>query len=302
LSTEEKAMTIDITAPGATAFGVQHHTAAVNGTTLHYVSAGTSGSPILLVHGFPETWWAFHRLIPILAVDHRVFAVDLRGFGDSAAADEGFTSADAAEDLHALIAELGVGPVHLAAQDISGGTAYRLAAEHPEDVRSLIATEMGLAGFGLEGLGDITHGGSWHIGVLAAPGIADMLFTGREQEVLGTWAFPSMSADPNSVTAADIAEFARTYSRRDGWNGAIGLYQSMLAEGADFQNRSEQKLALPALAVGGFGGSFTAGTVAQVVEGPIDSVLIDGVGHYVAMEAPDRIAEAITDFLAQQDQ
>ncbi|MUK00648.1 alpha/beta fold hydrolase [Vibrio cholerae] len=295
-------MSIDISAPGATIPEVQHHTADVNGTTLHYVSAGTSGSPILLVHGFPETWWAFHRLIPLLAAEHRVFAVDLRGFGDSAAADDGFTSADSAEDLHALIVELNVGPVHLAAQDISGGSVYRLASEHPEDVRSLIATEMGLAGFGLEGFGDITRGGSWHIGVLAAPGIVDMLFTGREKDVLGTWAFPSMSATPNCVTVADIDEFTRTYSRDNGWNGAVGLYQSMLSEGDDFQTRAEQKLTVPALAVGGIGGPFTEQTVTQVVEGSVDSVLLDGVGHYVALEAPDSLAEAITIFLAKHGQ
>ena len=59
--------------------GVTHHTVAVNGTELHFVSAGTIGSPVLLVHGFPESWWAFRKLIPLLAESHRVFAVDLRG-------------------------------------------------------------------------------------------------------------------------------------------------------------------------------------------------------------------------------
>ena len=290
-----------IVAPGATIPEVRHHLADVNGTTLHYVSAGSTGSPILLVHGFPESWWAFHRLIPLLAARHRVFAVDLRGFGDSAVAPDRFTSADAAADLHALITELGVGPVHIAAQDIAGGSVYRLITEHPEDARSLIATEMGLAGFGLEGFGDITHGGSWHIGVLAAPGVAEMLLTGREREVLGTWAFPAMSAAPDAITPADIEEFARTYSRKGGWKGAVGLYQSMLAEGSDFQDRARNKLTLPTLAIGGFGGRFTEDTVTQIVEAPIDGLLLDGVGHYVALEAPDRLAEAIDSFLATQD-
>ena len=53
--------------------GITHHTAAVNGTELHYVAAGAMGSPILLVHGVPETWWAFHKLIPLLPATHRVF-------------------------------------------------------------------------------------------------------------------------------------------------------------------------------------------------------------------------------------
>ena len=126
---------------------VDHHNVHVNGTDLHYVSAGDEGWPVLLVHGFPETWWTFHKLIPLLAERHRVFAVDLRGFGDSAVADPEFGSATAAEDLSALIAHLEVGRVHLVGQDISGPTTFRVAAEHPELVESWTAIETGLPGF-----------------------------------------------------------------------------------------------------------------------------------------------------------
>ena len=120
------------TAPAArTVPQITHHRARVNGTTLHYAAAGTAGSPVLLVHGFPETWQAFRKLMPLLATGHRVFAVDLRGFGDSDTAGEDHDSATAAEDLHQLIARLGVGPVHLTGQDISGATAFRLAVTHP---------------------------------------------------------------------------------------------------------------------------------------------------------------------------
>ena len=188
------------------------------------------GSPILLVHGFPESWWAFRTLIPLLAARHRVFAVDLRGFGDSGNGPGAYDSSTSAEDLHQLIGRLGVGPVHLTGQDISGATVFRLAAGHPEDVRSLTAIEMGLPGFGLEMLADVTHGGAWHIGLLAAPGIPELVLAGRELDFLGRYAFPSMTAVPGSITDADIAEFARGYSRPYGWRGAAGLYQSMLRE------------------------------------------------------------------------
>src|SRR3954469_10709801 len=154
---------------------VHHRTAAVNGTRLHYVTAGDHGTPVLLVHGFPETWWAFRKLIPLLAAHHRVYAVDLRGFGDSDVADDDYTGAIAAEDLHALVEHLSAGAMHVVGQDISGGVVYRLAATHPDDVISLTAIESGLAGFGAEGLADVTHGGVWYIGALAAPGIASLL-------------------------------------------------------------------------------------------------------------------------------
>jgi pimeloyl-ACP methyl ester carboxylesterase len=279
-----------------------HHTVAVNGTELHYVSAGTSGSPVLLVHGFPESWWAFRKLIPLLTASHRVFAVDLRGFGDSAAADDHHDSTVAAGDLHLFIAQLGVGPVHVVVQDIAGGTVFRLAATHPDDLLSFTAIEMGLAGFGLEALADVTHGGSWHIGVLAAPGIADLLFAGRERELLGQWAFPSMTAVAGSITDEDVDEFARTYARPGGWKGAVGLYRSMLAEGDQIKALAEaQPLTMPTLAIGAGGGPFTSGTLSQVTRGKVTSVQLEGVGHYAVQEAPEQVAEALLRFTEAVD-
>jgi pimeloyl-ACP methyl ester carboxylesterase len=291
-----------VTPAGPTVPGITHHRAKVNGTTLHYVAAGTSGSPILLVHGFPETWWAFRKLIPLLAVNHRVFAVDLRGFGDSDNEPGEYDSKTSAEDLHLLIERLDVGPVHLTGQDISGATVFRLATTYAQDVLSFTAIEMGLPGFGLEMLADITHGGAWYIGVLAAPGIPEMLLAGREREFLGQFAFPAMSATPGAITDADIDEFARTYSRPGGWRGAIGLYQSMLQEGFEIKTLAQTPgLSVPVLAVGAGGGPFTAGTMSQATSTEISSVSLDGVGHYAAMEAPEELAKAVLGFVESVD-
>ena len=290
------------TAERASLAGVTHHYAKVNGTELHYVAAGTEGTPVLLVHGFPETWWTFRKLIPLLAASHRVYAVDLRGFGDSGNGSDSYGSKASAEDLHLLIEELNVGPVHLTGQDISGATVLRLAATHPKDVLGLTAIEMGLPGFGLELLADITHGGAWYIGVLAAPGIPEMLLAGREHEFIGQVAFAAMSATPGAITDTDIDEFVRTYSRPDGWRGAIGLYQSMLQEGDEIATLvADHKLKIPVLAIGAGGGEFTFTTMSQVSSDPVRSVTLAGVGHYAALEAPDQVAHALLDFFSVVD-
>ncbi len=214
-----------------------------------------------------------------------------------------YDSRTSAGDLHALIGRLDAGPVHLTGQDISGATVFRVASTHPDDVLSFTAIEMGLPGFGLEGLADVTHGGSWHIGVLAAPGIPEMLLVGREREFLGNWAFPVMTAVKGSITDADIDEFVRTYSRPGGWIGAIGLYQSMLREGAEIKELAEKHpLTVPVLAVGAGGGPFTAATMSRAVSGGnIRPVLLEGVGHYVAMEAPEKLTKIILDFVGSVD-
>jgi pimeloyl-ACP methyl ester carboxylesterase len=191
-----------------------------------------------------------------------------------------------------------VGPVHLTGQDISGATVFRLATVHPQDVLSLTAIEMGLPGFGLEALADVTHGGAWHIGVLAAPGIPEMLLAGREREFLGQFAFPALTATPGAITDADLDEFARTYARPDGWRGAAGLYRSMLREGNEIRSLAESPgLNVPVLAVGAGGGAFTAHTMSQAASTDISTVLLDGVGHYAAMEAPERLARAVSQFI-----
>jgi pimeloyl-ACP methyl ester carboxylesterase len=288
---------MQIAPPGATIPGVTHHRVSLNGTDLHYVAAGAEGTPILLVHGFPETWWAFHKVIPLLAKNHRVHAVDLRGFGDSGNHEGAYGSEVSAIDVHALIEHLGVGPMHVVAQDISGGTAFRLAGGYPEDVLSLTAIEMGLAGFGLESFADVTRGGSWHIGVLAAQGVPEMVLQGRESEFI-KWMFQSMTAVPGEVTEADIAEFARSYRRPGGWRGAAGLYRAMLGEGAELRDiANKRRLTTPVLAIGAGGGAFTATTMAAAVGPQVRSVQLDGVGHYAAMDAPEKVAAAILDFV-----
>jgi pimeloyl-ACP methyl ester carboxylesterase len=279
----------------ATIPGVDHHRVHLNGTELHYVAAGAAGSPVLLVHGFPETWWVFHKLIPLLSEHHRVFAVDLRGFGDSATATPEHDSATSAQDLSDLIACLDVGPVHLTGQDISGPTTFRVAATHPELVRSYTGIETGLPGFGAEKLADVTRGGAWHIGVLTAPGIPEMLLTGRERAFLADYAIPTLTANPDAFTDTDIDELVRSYARPDAFLGAAGLYRSLLSEGEELRELAARKLDMPVLAVAGRSPDFTPATLRQVAT-DVTTVRIDRIGHYVAMEAPDQLAAALRSF------
>ena len=275
-----------------------HHLAQVNGTRLHYVVAGETGSPVILVHGFPESWWAFHRLIPLLARRHRVIAVDLRGFGDSGVAGADDTSATLAEDLHALIVQLRLGPVHLLAQDVSGSVAFRLACSHPDDLLSLTAVEMGLAGFGLEALADVSRGGAWYIGPLATRRAADAFFSGRAASLIGDFIMPAATVVRNAVTLDDIKEFARGYERSGGWSGATVLYSSILSEGAELRElAAATPLALPALAIDRASSEFTFQTIQAICAGNVDQAEIEGAGHYIAIEASAPLAAAVLPFL-----
>ena len=239
---------------------------------------------------------------PASRESHRVFAVDLRGFGDSANDGDAFDSATSAEDLRLLIEHLDVGPVHLTGQDIGGATTFRLAAASPTSVKSYTAIEAALPGFGGEILADVTKGGAWYIGALISPGVPELLFAGREREFLGEYLFPSYGAVPPAVTQTDIDEFVRTYARPDGLRGAIGLYQSLLEDGEAIQALAARgPLDTPVMAIGAAAGEFTHATMTAATGSDVRSVLLDGVGHYAALEAPDKVAAALLDFFATVD-
>jgi len=209
-------------------------------------------------------------------------------------------SATCAQDLGELITRLDIGPVHLTGQDISGPATFRLAATRPELIRSYTAIETGLPGFGLEKLADITRGGAWHIGVLVAPGIPEMLLAGRERAFIAEYAIPSLCATPGAFTSDDIDELTRTYSRPDGFRGATGLYRSMLREGDEIRELAAPKLGMPVLAVAGRSGEFTPATLRQVAR-DVSAVSLDGIGHYAAMEAPQQLADALLSFYDKAD-
>lgn len=290
-----------ITTPAATIVGVQHHRACVNETELHYVTAGDAGTPVLLVHGFPESWWAFRGVLPRIATDHRVIAVDLRGFGDSAVAEEGTGSATAAEDLRALVEHLGLGPVHLVGQDLSGMATFRVAARHPELVRSFTAIEAALPGFGGEVLADPARGGAWHIGALASPGVDELLLRDRERAFIADHLLASYGAVPPAVTPADVDELVRAYARPGGFRGAAGQYRSLLTEGAEFRALAERPFEVPVLAIASSAGDVVRATLAAATGRQVRSVVLDGVSHYAALVAPDAVADALLEFFATVD-
>lgn len=105
----------------------------VNGLRLHAVTGG-DGPPLLLIGGWPQTWYAWREVMPALARQHTVVAVDSRGAGLSDKPDDGYDAGTLAADLVALMAALGHDRFDVAGHDIGTWTAYALAADHPERV------------------------------------------------------------------------------------------------------------------------------------------------------------------------
>jgi pimeloyl-ACP methyl ester carboxylesterase len=127
--------------------GFVSDTARVNGATLHYVRGGV-GPAVILLHGFPEDWYEYHRIMPQLAKQFTVVAVDLRGIGGSAATAGGYDAANMAEDVHQLAEHLHLEHVYVVGHDIGGMVAYAFARRYPETSRGVMMLDAPLPGLG----------------------------------------------------------------------------------------------------------------------------------------------------------
>jgi pimeloyl-ACP methyl ester carboxylesterase len=118
-----------------------HHTASVNGIQLHYILGG-HGDPVVLLHGWPETWYEWHKVMPALAKNYTVIAPDLRGLGDSSKPLTGYDGKTVAQDIHQLVTQLGFKTIFLVGHDIGTQVAYSYAAAHPTEVKKLVVMEL----------------------------------------------------------------------------------------------------------------------------------------------------------------
>jgi pimeloyl-ACP methyl ester carboxylesterase len=121
--------------------GVTHRDVDVRGVRLHVAEAG-DGPPLLLLHGWPQHWWCWRRIIPELSRSYRVLAPDLRGFGWSEAPRGGYAKDTFAQDILGLLDAEGLDRVRVIGHDWGGYTALLLALRHPERIERLLALDI----------------------------------------------------------------------------------------------------------------------------------------------------------------
>ena len=120
--------------------GVTHMDVTVRRVRWHVAAAGPEDAPpVVLLHGWPQHWWAWRDVIPLLADDHRVYAPDLRGFGWSEAPDGRYSKMGLACDVVDLLDQLDIESCVLAGHDWGGFVTLLTALREPERVERLVA-------------------------------------------------------------------------------------------------------------------------------------------------------------------
>lgn len=265
----------------------------VNGVRLHVVSGG-AGDPVVLLHGFVETWAIWRKVMPLLAEDHHVIAPDLRGFGDSERTSSGYDKKTLAEDIAALLDDLGVSAAHVVGHDFGGQVAYRLVTARPDLARTLSAIESLLPGITVQPRGDEYRW--WFVSFHQVSDVPEMLTSGREGAYIRLL-FDAFVHPQNEMTEADYAELQRAYERPGALRAGFELYRTAAQDTAAFAPSYAAKLPIPVLALGGDCSMErrVLETYEQVAANVVGGV-IERTAHFAPMERPQHTAEQLTAF------
>ena len=289
---------------------VRHGRARVNGIRMHYVTAG-QGEPLLLLHGTPKTSHYWYKLFPLLTEHFTVVAPDLRGFGytDRPPAAEGYDSLTNATDAAELMAQLGHDTYHVHGEDRGAEFAYVLAASFRNRVRPLSFCEMLLSGQGLEEWSNFTPENIsaqfrqkgvwvWHIPFFWIPHIPEMLIQGREREFWEFW-IKAETYNPNAITDEAIDEWIARIQAPGGLRGVLETYRAGLKNGDINARLKQEKLTLPIMTVGApeFFGPLVEDQMNKMSTGVERAEVFEECGHSLALEAEDRLAAMLRDFM-----
>ena len=269
-----------------------HGSAYVNGVDLHYVRAG-EGPPLLLLHGWPQTWYEWREVLGPLAQQYTVIAPDLRGMGDSGKPREGYDKRTVADDTRELVHELGFEEVAVVGHDWGMPTAYAYAARYRDEVQALAVMEAMLPGV----REDDKLGMLWHVRFHQVRDLPERLVSGNEETYL-KWFYREGAYDPSAIDREALQEYVRSYSAPGGLRGGFEYYRAYDEDAEHNKEHTQQALEMPVLALGGEA-SFGSMPVEdmEAVATDVDGEVVERAGHWIPEERPDYLVERLRGFL-----
>ncbi|MFI9596400.1 alpha/beta fold hydrolase [Nonomuraea sp. NPDC052265] len=280
----------------------RHEFADVDGVRMHYVTGG-GGSPVVLIHGWPQTWYGWWPIMPELARHHTVYAVDLPGLGDSDGSPTGYDKATLAGYVHKLIADrLGIRDAAVVGHDFGAAVAFQYAARFPGDTSRLGYLDLPLPGPAVDAA--TYRSLSWHIAFHSQRRVPEAVVGDDVREYLALF-YPQVSyggtafggtSDRSPFTDAEITEYARTYSRPAVLSGGFELYRALDKDVRD--TTAAAPVGVPALLMTAQGQlDAIRGTVSARLTKIVRAVDVPRAGHWLVEENPRFVVAELERFL-----
>jgi pimeloyl-ACP methyl ester carboxylesterase len=286
--------------------GFTHRWVDANDVRLHAVEGGQPEDPaVVLLAGFPQTWWAWRKVMPNLADRFHVIAIDLPGQGHSERPDISYDTHTVAAHVQAAVEALGVSTYWLAAHDIGAWVAFSLALKHQSRLRGLALLDAGIPGITLPDAiptDPERAWKTWHFAFHLVPDLPEALLTGREREYVG-WFLKVKTLSSDTFDDAEIEHYAASVAAEGGLRASLAYYRDA-AESAQKNHEAlrRQRLNLPVLGISSSQGSIPdmAASVRPWAD-HITGIVVPNAGHFIPDEQPDAVAAALTDFITEED-
>jgi pimeloyl-ACP methyl ester carboxylesterase len=277
----------------------EHHTAVLDSVTLHYVTCG-KGDPLVLLHGWPQTWYEWRRVMPALAERYTVIAPDMRGLGDTSRPLTGYDKRTIAADIHQLIGRLGHDKILLVGHDWGGPVAYAYACARPDAVRKLVILDVTIPNETWERIPQIRRGaGIWHLAFHSVRDLPEALVQGRERAYL-SW-FYHTAYDPSAIAEVDIDEYVRCYSAPGAMRAGFEYYRAIFTDIDHNKENGKTKLKMPVLALGGERSfhKLPLRSMTELAEN-VRGGVVERCGHWIPEERPDYLIQQLNTFFAEK--
>ncbi|WP_328519782.1 alpha/beta fold hydrolase [Kribbella sp. NBC_00359] len=275
------------------------HFARVNGVRLHYV-AGGKGEPLVLVPGWPATWWSYHKVMPLLARHYRVIVVDIRGMGASERPAGGYDKKTMARDIYELVLSLGYRQVNIAGHDIGAMVAFSFAANHGAATRRVALLDVLHPDETLYDLPMLTKPGAgvhmWWWAFNQVKELPGQLLQGRSRYLID-WHYGIGLRNQNNVTDADRRVYTAWYDDPDAIRASNGWYQAVHQDIADMKTYAKVTMPLLGL-IAATSRQWFEYTLPQIATDIRGIITVDKALHWLCEEDPDLVASSLLDFLA----
>jgi haloacetate dehalogenase len=279
---------------------IVNHTLRANGIRQHYLDSG-SGPVVVLLHGFPETSFAWRFQIPALAKKFRVIAPDLRGYGETDKPTIGYDKRNMALDLISLLDELGVGTIALVGHDRGARVATRFAKDHPERLDRLVVIDNVPTRVVAQNMTAQTARAYWFFLFHLVPDLPETLINGKEAEWLHHF-FSDWCYNPHAIDEAAFDTYVRAYKRPGAIRGAMSDYRANAEDVKQDLVDADVKIDCPTMAIWGedfyaVGGMFDMKAIWEGMATHLRAEPIAHCGHLPQEEQPDLVNALLLDFL-----
>jgi pimeloyl-ACP methyl ester carboxylesterase len=283
-----------------TGTAVKSFTLSANGIRQYCLEAG-SGPPVVLLHGFPETNFAWRHQIPILAQHYRVIAPDLRGYGETDKPAAGYDKRTMANDLRELMRALGIPKIALVGHDRGARVATRFAKDHADAIDRLVVMDNVPTRVVARDFNAKVARAYWFFLFHLVPDLPEALIAGREavwlRHFFSDWCF-----DPAAISGEAFNTYVRAYQAPGAVRGAMADYRANAEDVAQDTVDAHVKIACPVMSLWGaefyaVGKMFDMSKVWAEMASNLVTHAIPQAGHLPQEEQPDVVNRLLMDFL-----